>query len=69
MCRVLQIQGIGYNEGTFRLSDVDLISLIQRQVIYDATYYTQPSRAWSQIPQGTYNYTSDFDIARFEAGE
>lgn len=59
--------GIGYNEGTFRLSDVDIINLVQRQVIYDATYYTLPSFAWSQIPMGTYNYSSTFDLVRFEA--
>jgi hypothetical protein len=48
--------GIGYNEGTFRLADVELINLVQRQVIYDATYYTYPSMAWSQIPlEGTYD--------------
>jgi len=59
--------GIGYNEGTFRLSDVDIINLVQRQVIYDATYYTLPSFAWSQIPMQTYNYNSALDLVRFEA--
>lgn len=47
---------------------MDLISLIQRQVIYDATYYTAPSMAWSQLPMETYNYNSAADITRFEAG-
>lgn len=60
--------GIGYNEGTFRLPDVDLISLIQRQVIYDATFYTIPSAAWSQLPMATYDFTSSFDLERFSAG-
>ena len=45
--------GIGYAEATFRLPDVDLISLIQRQVIYDATYYAVPAMAWSQLPMST----------------
>lgn len=61
-------QGIGYNEGTFRLADVDVISLIQRQVVYDATYYTYPSMAWSQIPMQTYDYTSSFGLNQFEQG-
>jgi hypothetical protein len=60
--------GIGYNEGTFRLADVDLISLIQRQVIFDATAYTVPAMAWSQLPMATYDYGSAEGMAQFEAG-
>lgn len=60
--------GIGYNEGTFRLSDPELITLVQRQVIYDATVYTVSSMAWSQAPDmDMFSYTSPFDLVRFEA--
>ena len=41
--------GIGYNEGTSRLPRREG-SLIIRQVIYDATFYTLPSAAWSFLP-------------------
>ena len=41
--------GVGYNEGTSRLPRREG-SLIIRQVIYDATYYTLPSAAWSFLP-------------------
>lgn len=40
--------GIGYNEGTFRLSDIDLINLIQRQV--SATTIQPRSSASSSSP-------------------
>lgn len=41
--------GVGYNEGTSRLPRREG-SLIIRQVIYDATFYTQPAAAWSFLP-------------------
>ena len=41
--------GIGYNEGTSRLPRARSAP-IYRGVMYDATYYTQPSAAWSFLP-------------------
>ena len=41
--------GIGYNEGTSRLPR-HKSAPIYRGVIYDATYYTLPSAAWSFLP-------------------
>jgi hypothetical protein len=41
--------GVGYNEGTSRLPRREG-SLIIRQVIYDATFYTQPAATWSFLP-------------------
>ena len=41
--------GIGYNEGTSRLPRARSAP-IYRGVIYDATYYTLPSAAWSFLP-------------------
>ena len=61
-------QGIGYNEGTFGVGDLDLEILIQRQVIYDATYYSIPSSAWSQLPCNAFDFNDAFDLARFELG-
>jgi hypothetical protein len=41
--------GVGYNEGTSRLPRYKSAP-IYRGVIYDATYYTLPSAAWSFLP-------------------
>lgn len=37
-------------------------------MIYDATYYTSPSAAWSQLPCDSYDFGSAWDLARFESG-
>ena len=41
--------GIGYSENTARLAH-ETARFIYRQTIFDATYYTQPAAAWSQLP-------------------
>ncbi len=41
--------GVGYNEGTSRLPRTKSAP-IYRGVLYDATYYTLPSAAWSFLP-------------------
>lgn len=41
--------GIGYNEGTSRLPRREETTII-RQVLHDATYYTNPTAAWSFLP-------------------
>ena len=59
--------GIGYNEGTVRIADLDASILIERQVIYDATMYTIPSAAWSQITDiSRFNLNDPLDRQRVE---